>query len=131
MMLAETLEIAKYQKRFAEELNLRIHGQLQPLLDVDLDLPVVVLVQGLEGAAHGVQPHQAAYVVVKVHVSVLVAVAPYDHLKHLLIKREAGLFEGSSQLVCTDGPRAVAVKSLVYALPFFDVVPQVFKLMEA
>ena len=39
--------------------------------------------------AHGVQPDQAADVVVEIHVPFLIAVPADDHLKQLVVEREA------------------------------------------
>ncbi|PWS23122.1 hypothetical protein DKP78_14810, partial [Enterococcus faecium] len=72
---------------------LRVHCQLQPLLDVDLNGAIVVLVERLKCTAHGVEPDQAANVVVKVHVAVFITVSADDHLEELLIQGEACSFE--------------------------------------
>jgi len=82
--------------------SLGVHRQLEPLLDVELDGAGVALVQGLKCSAHGVQSHQTADVVVKVHVAVLVAVAADDHLIELIIEREACILEGMGQLLGAD-----------------------------
>lgn len=46
----------------------RIHSQLQPLLDVHLDLSSAIFVKRFEGTEHSIQPDQAADEVVKIHV---------------------------------------------------------------
>ena len=49
-----------------------IHGQLQPLLDVHLDLSSTIFVKRFEGTEHGIQSDQAADKVVKIHVPSLI-----------------------------------------------------------
>lgn len=43
----------------------------------------------LKLTAHGIQPHKAANVVVKIHVPIFVTVPAVYHLIHLVIEREA------------------------------------------
>lgn len=43
----------------------------------------------LKLTAHGIQPHKAADVVVKVHVPILITVSANDHLEQLIIEGEA------------------------------------------
>lgn len=49
-----------------------IHSQLQPLLDVHLDLPSAIFVKRFESTEHGVQPDQTADEVVEVHAAIFI-----------------------------------------------------------
>ena len=62
-----------------------IHGQLQPLLDRNLNQAICISIQGFEGTEHGIQANQAADEVVKVRTSILLGVSADNHLVKLLI----------------------------------------------
>jgi len=108
-----------------------VHGQLEPLLNVDLDSAIVVLIQGLEGTAHGIQSDQTANVVVEVHIPLLITVPANDHLEQRVVQGEACRSERIRQLISTDDSRTVSIILLVHTLPFLNVVPEVFEFMEA
>lgn len=81
-----------------------IHSQLQPLLDVHLDLSGAIFVKRFESAEHGIQPDQAADEVIEIHVPALICVTPDDHAVEMLIQVESCCLKGSWEFMATNGP---------------------------
>lgn len=98
-----TNRVVLCNKQERHPLDSRVHGQLKPLLTIDFDCPIVILIQGFEGTAHGIQPHKAANVIVKIHVPIFITVSANYHLEQLVIEGEASSCEsfGSSSALMT------------------------------
>ena len=80
-----------------------IHSQLQPLLDVHLNLSSAILVKRFEGTEHGIQPDQAADEVVKIHVPSFIRIASDDHVVEMFIQVEPCCLKGPREFTAADG----------------------------
>lgn len=84
-------------------LGLGVHGELQPLQDVELYDSISIFIEGMECPEHSIQSHKAADEAVEVDVHVLVSIAHRDDVVELVVQPKPCIFDCIAHLIAVNG----------------------------